>query len=336
MRRFETEPITECDFTMRDISAKQISLRTANATGTVLCSPATLELIKTGNLPKGNLLDIAKAAGMLAAKNTHNLIPHCHPVSIDGLEISYGYLDENNDPENSISQKAQTPPSQCGIVIRCEGKSIGRTGIEMEVLTAVSVAALTIYDLLKPLDDSTLEITAIKLLKKTGGKSDRKKHLADNLTAAVLVCSDSTAAGRREDVSGLKISEILAGFGVQTVDYQIVPDEPEAIRERIMDWVAQEIPFVFTTGGTGISPRDRTVKAVKSLIECEVPGITEAMRVHGQMRTATAMLSRAVAGVAGKSLIITLPGSAKGVQESLEAILPAAFHARDMMAGGGH
>ena len=329
---------------MRDISAKQVSLRTATATGTVLCSPATLELAKAGKLPKGNLFDIAKAAGMLAAKNTHNLIPHCHPVSIDGLEINYGYLDGNNGSENSlpagqagIFQKDQTPlPTQCGIVIRCEGKSIGRTGIEMEVLTAVSVAALTIYDLLKPLDDSTLEITSIKLLKKTGGKSDNKKYAAKNHTAAVLVCSDSTAGGLRDDVSGVRIQEILTGLGVQTIDYQIVPDDLELIREKIEDWVARHIPFIFTTGGTGLGPRDRTVEAVRSLIDREAPGVAEAMRVHGQMRTATAMLSRAVAGVASKSLIVTLPGSAKGAQESLEAILPAAFHARDMIDGGGH
>ncbi len=321
---------------MRDISAKQVSLRTATATGTVLCGPATLELAKAGKLPKGNLFDIAKAAGMLAAKNTHNLIPHCHPVSIDGLEISYGYLDGNNNTENSIFQEGQTPPAQCGIVIRCEGKSIGRTGIEMEVLTAVSVAALTIYDLLKPLDDSTLEITSIKLLKKTGGKSDNKKYAAKNPVAAVLVCSDSTAAGLRDDVSGVRIREILTGLGVQTVDYQIVPDNLELIREKIADWVARDIPFIFTTGGTGLGPRDCTVEAVRSLLNREAPGVAEAMRVHGQMRTATAMLSRAVAGVAGKSLIVTLPGSAKGAQESLEAILPAAFHARDMIDGGGH
>lgn len=322
---------------MRDISAKQISLRTAKATGVVLCSPATLELIKADKLPKGNLFDIAKAAGMLAAKNTHNLVPHCHPVSIDGLAISYGYLGENNDSENSIPQKGETSlPGKCGVIIHCEGKSIGRTGIEMEVLTAVSITALTIYDLLKPLDDSMLEITSVKLLKKTGGKSERKKYVDTNLTAAVLVCSDSTAAGLREDVSGVRIQEILAGFDVQTIDYQIVPDEPTAIREKIMNWVAQDIRFIFTTGGTGLGPRDRTVEAVKTIIEREAPGITEAMRVHGQMRTPTAMLSRAVAGVAGKSLIVTLPGSTKGVQESLEAILPAAFHARNMIDGGGH
>ncbi len=315
---------------MRDISAKQISLRTAKAIGVVLCSDDTLELVKADKLPKGNLFDIAKAAGFLAAKNTHNLIPHCHPVSIDGMTITYGYLDENSIPDELKTLKGQN-----GVVVYCEGKSIGRTGIEMEVLTAVSVAALTIYDLLKPLDDTALEITSVKLLKKTGGKSDKKKFIQKN-TAAILVCSDSVADGQKEDVSGLKIKEILLGFDVETVDFQIVPDDVDAIREKVKDWVAKQIPFIFTTGGTGFGPRDFTVQAIRGLIEREAPGISEAIRVHGQMRTPTAMLSSAVAGVAGHSLIITLPGSVKGVQESLEAIVPQVFHSRNMIAGEGH
>jgi len=315
---------------MRDISAKQISLRTARAVGAVLCSPATLDLVKTDKLPKGNLFDIAKAAGFLAAKNTHNLIPHCHPVSIDGLTISYAYLDENTIPE-----ELKALAGQHGVVIYGEGKSIGRTGIEMEVLTAVSVAALTIYDLLKPLDDTEIEITSIKLLNKTGGKSDRKKYTQGS-HAAVLVCSDSTAAGQREDTSGVRIKEILAGFNVHTVDYQIVSDDVSIIRNKLQQWIDQDVPFIFTTGGTGFGPKDCTVEAARAVIEREAEGIAEAIRVHGQMRTPTAMLSRAVAGIARQSLIITLPGSTKGVQESLDAILPQVFHARTMIEGGGH
>ncbi|MDJ1468732.1 bifunctional molybdenum cofactor biosynthesis protein MoaC/MoaB [Xanthocytophaga flava] len=315
---------------MRDISSKQISLRTAKATGVVLCSQETLNLVKADKLPKGNLFDIAKAAGFLAAKNTHNLIPHCHPVSIDGMTITYDYLDNTNQPEEFRDLQG------CyGVIVYCEGKSIGRTGIEMEVLTAVSVAALTIYDLLKPLDDTEIEITSVKLLKKTGGKSDRKKFIHKN-TAAVLVCSDTTASGKREDLSGLKIKEILAGFDVETIDYQIVPDDVQQIKAKLQQWVGQQVPFIFTTGGTGFGPKDCTVEAAKAIIEREAIGISEAIRVHGQMRTPTAMLSRGVAGVAGKSLIITLPGSTKGVQESLDAIVPQVFHSRNMIEGEGH
>ncbi len=316
---------------MRDISFKQISLRTAKAVGVVLCSASTLERIKTDQLPKGNALDVARAAAFLAAKNTHNLIPHCHPVSIDGMNLTYEYLDATHIPEVVSELKGQF-----GVIIYCEGKSIGRTGIEMEVLTAVSIAGLTIYDLLKPLDDKDLAISSIKLLEKKGGKSDKKRYVSESYTAAVLVCSDAADAGKRDDVSGKKIQTMLENINVQTVDYQIVPDEITDIQEKIREWIRQDIPFIFTTGGTGFSPRDCTVEAVRDLIEREATGISEAIRAHGQMRTPTAMLSRAISGVVGKSLIVTLPGSPKGVQESLEAILPQIFHVRKMLEGEGH
>ena len=184
---------------MRDITRKRITLRTAKAVGVVLCQPATVELIKKDQLPKGDLFNIAKAAGFLAAKNTHNLLPHCHPVSIDALQIYYKYLEGEKAPEG-LSQF----DGQYGVVIYCEGKAIAKTGIEMEVLTAVSIAALTMYDLLKPVDKE-IEITSTKLLSKTGGKTDRLKYYKKSYSCAILVCSDSTAAGEREDRSGVKI-----------------------------------------------------------------------------------------------------------------------------------
>jgi molybdenum cofactor biosynthesis protein MoaC len=315
---------------MRDISAKQISLRTARAVAVVICSEQTLDLVKTDALPKGNLLDVARAAGFLAAKNTQHLIPHCHPVSIDGLQISYDYL-EPGKPNEDVSVK-----EAWGLIIYGEGKSIGRTGIEMEILTAVSVSALTIYDLLKPLADPQIEITSIKLLNKTGGKSDRSKFTQTAYKAAVLVCSDSTAAGTRQDRSGLIIQEMLTTHKVDIADYKIVPDNVETIQNQIRTWVSEDIAFIFTTGGTGLGPRDNTVEAVRAIIEKEADGITEAIRAHGQMRTPLAMMSRAVAGSMKQTLIVTLPGSSNGARESLEAILPAVFHARQMLKGGGH
>jgi cyclic pyranopterin phosphate synthase len=312
---------------MRDITSKQISLRKAVATGFVCCSDATLLLIKNNTLPKGNLFDVAKAAGFLAAKNTQNLIPHCHPVSIDSLSIDFETISENDH----VSSQQKT-----GVLIKVEGKSIGRTGIEMEALTAVSIAALTIYDLLKPLNDPELEITAIKLLKKTGGKTDKLKFFKSPQKAAVLVCSDSTFAGKREDTSGLKIVELLKTYNTEILFYKILPDEPEEIKKQILEWVGLDVPFIFTTGGTGLGPRDRTVEAVRSIIERDADGISEAMRNFGQMRTPLAMMSRSIAGSIKHSLIVTLPGSSDGVRESLEAILPAVFHARNMLRGGDH
>jgi molybdenum cofactor biosynthesis protein MoaC len=314
---------------MRDISNKQISLRTAKAVGFVACCESTFHLIRNNSLPKGNLFDVARSAGFLSAKNTQHLIPHCHPVSIDGLSIEF----ENISPGAHELIKEN---KKYGVLIIAEGKSIGRTGIEMETLTAVSVAALTIYDLLKPLSDPDLEITSIRLVNKTGGKSDKQKFISEGQKAAVLVCSDRTAEGKREDTSGKVISEILNKYNTEVVHYKVLPDEPEQIKKQILEWVAEDIPFIFTTGGTGLGPRDNTVEAVRSIIEKEAEGISEAMHAHGQMRTPLAMMSRSVAGSVAQTLIVTLPGSANGAKESLEAILPEVFHARSMLIGKDH
>ncbi|MES2849008.1 MAG: bifunctional molybdenum cofactor biosynthesis protein MoaC/MoaB [Bacteroidota bacterium] len=316
---------------MKDITHKQISLRTAKAIGILFCSPATIELIKNNQLPKGNLFDVARAAGFVGAKATPQLLPHCHPVNIDGMDIHFDFLDKHDHVEYFDAFVFK----RTGIVITGEAKSIGRTGIEMEMLTAVSVAALEIYDMLKPVDKN-LEIGSIKLLEKKGGKSDRDRFITGNPTCAVLVCSDSTAAGEREDKSGKLIKESLEALNVSVIEYKIVADDIELIQHQIMAWVNEGIQFIFTTGGTGVGPNDVTTEALKEIIDREVPGIAEAMRSYGQMRTPLAMLSRSVAGTINDTLIITLPGSVGGVKESLEAILPAVFHAANMIKGEGH
>jgi len=316
---------------MRDITHKQITLRTAKAIGIIFCTPATIELVKNNALPKGNLFDVARAAGFVGAKCTPQLLPHCHPVSIDGMDIQFEFLDHAMHAayfDKPVFYKS-------GIVITGEAKSIGRTGIEMEMLTAVSVAALEIYDMLKPVDKE-LEIGNIKLLDKKGGKSDRDKYVNETPTCAVLVCSDSTAAGTREDKSGKLIQEMLEAANAAVLHFGIVPDDKEKIQQQIKSWAAAGIQFIFTTGGTGLGPRDNTSAAIKEIIEKEATGIAEAMRSYGQMRTPLAMMSRSVAGTVGNTMIISLPGSTVGVRESLEAILPAVFHSGKMILGEGH
>lgn len=316
---------------MRDITSKQITLRTAKAIGIIFCSQKTIQAIKNNELPKGNLFDVARAAAFLGAKHTPQLLPHCHPVTIDGMEVNFEFL----SAEKHGALFSEAVLEQTGIVITGEAKSIGRTGIEMEILTGVSVAALEIYDMLKPVD-TELEIGNIKLLQKKGGKSDRKKFFSTPPNCAVLVCSDSTAAGKREDNSGKLIMQMLKEVNAEVKHYKIVADNKEDIQQQIKQWVAEDVHFIFTTGGTGLGPRDNTVSAVKEILERDADGITEAMRVFGQQRTPMAMMSRAVAGSIEQTLIVTLPGSTDGARESLEAILPAVFHARKMMKGGGH
>ncbi len=305
---------------MIDISHKIITLRTASAQSKVLCSAETVSRIRNNTLPKGNLLDIAKAAALLAAKKTPDLIPHCHPVSLDSLQVTFDVQDD-------------------GVLTEVTGKSIARTGLEMEVMTAASVAALTIYDLLKPIDKD-MEITSVKLTGKTGGKSQHRRDSVtpdeQPFTAAVLVASDSTAMGKREDKSGKIIKEALESWGVEVLEYKIVPDCVDDIESVLRGWIERKIHFIFTTGGTGLSPRDVTVEAAREVINTEIPGIAEAMRVYGGMRTPRAMLSRAVSGVSGESVIVTLPGSSGGATDGMNSLLPGLFHARAMILGGGH
>src|SRR5690606_38789346 len=158
----------------------------------------------------------------------------------------------------------------------------------------------------------------IKLLDKKGGKSDRKKFFSSSPLCAILVCSDSTAAGKREDKSGIIIREMLEAVNASVKHYEVVPDDKERIQAKIREWVNEDVHFIFTTGGTGLGPRDNTVTAVREILERDADGITEAMRAYGQMRTPLAMMSRSVAGSIAQTLIVTLPGSTNGVQESLE------------------
>ncbi|TGN00647.1 bifunctional molybdenum cofactor biosynthesis protein MoaC/MoaB [Leptospira yasudae] len=302
---------------MIDITEKRTSLRSATAEGFVYCTPETLKRIKENTLPKGDLFGVAKASGLLASKKTSDLIPHCHPVNIDSFDLTFELVER-------------------GVRILASGKSIGKTGIEMEVLTGLSVAALTIYDLLKPIDKE-LEISSVRLLEKKGGKSEMQiSKFAEGAKAAILVCSDSTFAGKREDGSGKVIESIFKESNVELVDYRIVPDEPEEIRKKILSWVELGIDLIVTTGGTGLGPRDNTTDTVRALLDQEIPGIAEAMRSFGQDRTPYAMLSRSLAGRIKKTLVVCVPGSSNGARESLKAIFPAIFHAKKMMRGEGH
>jgi molybdenum cofactor synthesis domain-containing protein len=129
---------------------------------------------------------------------------------------------------------------------------------------------------------------------------------------------------------------MLVKANATVVDYKVVADDIAAIQQQILEWVKADIHFIFTTGGTGLSARDNTVEAVKALIDVEAIGIAEVMRQYGQIRTPLAMMSRGVAGAIAQTMVVTLPGSAKGAKESLEAILPAIFHAREMLENKGH
>ncbi len=301
---------------MKDVTYKNETLRTAIALSTVRCSSHSIEAIQKGSIPKGDPRPYAKAACFLAVKKTPDLIPHCHPLLIESVDVDFEIK------ENQIQIEVQV-------------SSAAKTGMEMEALTGASVAALTIYDILKPIDDD-IEITSIKLLEKRGGKSDFKESLPKGFKAAVIVTSDSASQKKSEDKSGKAIIDSLKNFEITDVEHLILPDEKETIKEKIENFCNKGYHMVITTGGTGVGPRDVTVEATLEVINKEVPGIAEAIKSYGQKRTPYSMLSRGVTGLKGKTVIINLPGSTKGALDGMQAIFPAILHIYEMMEGKGH
>jgi molybdopterin adenylyltransferase len=153
-------------------------------------------------------------------------------------------------------------------------------------------------------------------------------------TAAVLTLSDKGSRGEREDVSGQILAEMLASIAGKVETYAILPDDRRLIEEQLIHYADHlGVDVIATTGGTGVGPRDVTPDATRAIIDKEIPGMAEAMRLAGLQKTPFAMLSRAVVGCRGKTLIINLPGSPKGVRENLAAILKAIPHAVEKLQG---
>lgn len=152
------------------------------------------------------------------------------------------------------------------------------------------------------------------------------------ITVAVLTISDKGSKGERKDLSGPLIEDILTKIEAEVKYYEVLPDEKELIRESLNEY-CRKVDLILTTGGTGLAPRDVTPDATLEVIDKEVPGIAEMMRAQGVKKTNRAMLSRAVAGVKGETLIINLPGSPKAVRENLEVILDVIPHAVEKIKG---
>lgn len=298
-------------------------------------SREALSRIREGSVPKGDVLALAEAAGVLAAKRTPELLPLCHSIGLDSVCVK-SLLEQNS------------------VLVRCEAIAHAKTGVEMEALSGASAALLCIYDLIKGID-SALSIGDLRLEIKEGGKSgtwrhpvgksedvlSRESHATQGsltkVAAAVITVSDRCSRGEAEDLSGPAIEMFLGERGAGIAFRKRVPDELEEIQAAVRCATLERgCHLVVLTGGTGVSPRDVTPEALEPLWRRKIPGVGELLRSAGASQTPRAWLSRSEAGLVGDALVILLPGSARAVYEGLSALEELLPHAIHIAHGGDH
>ena len=294
---------------MVDVGDKPVTRRSATARGRFETTQEVLALVRADGLPKADVLATARIAGIQGAKRTSELIPLCHPIALTSVSVDFTLNDD-------------------WIEITATAKTTGKTGVEMEALTAVAIAGLTLHDMTKAVDPQSV-LGEIQLIEKTGGRT--RPEVVPG-TAAVLVASTRAAAGTRDDTTGPAIAAWLAERGYRA-SVTVVADADVA--SALDPIIAAGPAVVITTGGTGMSPTDRTPEATAALLDRELPGIPEAIRTRGLAHTPKAALSRGVAGTVGGTVIVNLPGSTGGVKDGLAVLDELLEHLVAQVAGGG-
>jgi len=322
-------------FHMADVRRKRATARRAVAVGELQAGSA-YEDLANGRLPKGDAIAMAEIAGLQGAKNASQLMPLCHPLPLEYIDV-----------------RCERVPERQSIRVYCEVATFARTGVEMEALAGVSAALLTLYDLTKPVQPA-LSMGGTRLLFKEGGKKGlwlhpdgmseaerahyrpRASARLEGVAAAVITLSDRASRGDYEDLSGPLLVERLHALGAESSAAEVRPDDEDALAARLRELAAAGTRLVLCTGGTGLAPRDRTPEALAQVADRHVAGIGELFRSESGRHTPMAWLSRAEAVLIGSTLVIALPGSAKAYAEGMDILAPILSHALDMAAGGGH
>ena len=323
-------------FHMADVRRKRPTLRRAVAVGELHAGPVGFAALAGKTLPKGDALAMAEVAGLQGAKNAAQLMPLCHPLSLEYVDV-----------------RCVPVPERHAIRVYCETSLTAKTGVEMEALAGASAALLTLYDLTKPIEPA-LTIEAVRLLFKEGGKKglwvhpagmsdDERTHYRpqadprlDGELVAVITLSDRAAAGVYEDQSGALLEQRLQAMGAD-VHRQLLADGIEPLAAALREEAARGTPLVLCTGGTGFGPRDLAPEALAQVATRPVPGLAELFRSASSAHTPLAWLSRNTCALVGDgTLVLLLPGSPKAVAQGMDILGPLLPHALAMMRGLPH
>lgn len=289
-----------------DITAKPQSLRTARAQAELLLPDDAAQCVRNNTVNKGDVATAARLAGIMAVKKTWELLPHCHPLMLESCEVEVALRDNTLHIE---------------VVVSC----IGATGVEMEAVTGASIAGLTAYDMLKPhCDAKDMVLGGVRLLEKTGGKTDFPRRLKHPKSAAVLVIHDPDRIRDALEQRSAELARALEVAGFQSVECQQLMAQPSAVQSALKSTTAD---LVLTMGSSGHRRSDCAPDLTKAEIIRDMPGLVEAARQHGFQRTPYAAMSRGVAGYnAREQLLINLPSTSEGWLQSWSALRTPVLH----------